>query len=51
MPAAALLLYHAQTIVEVVQVAVQETLFLDEVDEHHAVEHQGGVPVSIALVR
>ena len=48
-PAAALALYHAQTVAEVVGVTVQETLLLDEVDEHHAVEHEGGVPVPIAL--
>ena len=32
-------------------VAVQKSLLLDEVDEHHAVEHQRGVPVPVALGR
>ena len=48
-PAAALALYHPQTVAQVVGVAVQETLLLNEVYEHHAVEHEGGVPVPIAL--
>ena len=46
---AALALYHAQTVTEVVGVAVQEALLLNEVDEHHAVEHEGGVPVPVTL--
>ena len=32
-------------------VAVQKALLLDEVDEHQTVEHQGGVPVAVALCR
>ena len=40
---------HAQAVAEVVLVAVQEALLLDEIDEHHPVEHQGGVPVPVAL--
>ena len=47
--AAALALDHAQTIAEVVGVPIQEALLLDEVDEHHAVEHKGGVPVPVTL--
>ena len=47
--AAALLLHHLQAVAEVVGVAVEEALLLDEVDEHHAVEHEGGVPVPVAL--
>ena len=34
---------------EVVVVAIKEPLLLYEVDEHHAVEHQGGIPVAVAL--
>ena len=34
---------------EVVLVLIEEALLLDEVDEHHAVEHEGGVPVPVAL--
>ena len=41
----------AQLSVQVVGVAVQEALLLDEVDEHHTVEHEGGVPVAVALGR
>ena len=40
---------HAQAVAEVVVVTVEEAPLLDEVDEHHAVEHQGGVPVPVAL--
>ena len=39
-----------QAIAEVVTVFVQKALLLDEVDEHHAVEHQRGVPLAAALV-
>ena len=41
---------HAlEAVAEVVAVIVQEALLLNEIDEHHAVEHEGGVPVPVAL--
>ena len=46
---AVLLLDFLQAVAEVVLVAVQEALLLDEIDEHHAVEHQRGVPFPVAL--
>ena len=50
-PATVLLLHHLQTVAQVVEISVEEALLLNEVDEHHAVEHQGGVPVAVALGR
>ena len=50
-PAAALLLHHFEAVAQVVDILVQEALLLNEVDEHHSVEHEGGVPVSVALGR
>ena len=47
--AAAVLLHHLQAVAQVVDVLVEEALLLDEIDEHHAVEHEGGVPVAAAL--
>ena len=46
---AVLFLHHLQAVAEVVLVAIQEALLLDEVDEHQPVQHQGGVPVPVAL--
>ena len=48
-PVSALIPDHAQAVAQIVEVSVEEALLLDEVDEHHAVEHQGGVPVAVAL--
>ena len=48
-PVAALVPHSVEAVAEVVEVAVKEALLLDEVDEHHAVEHEGGVPVAVAL--
>ena len=45
-PAAALFLHHLQAVAQVVEVSVEEALLLDEIDEHHSVEHEGGVPVA-----
>ena len=42
-------LHHLEAVAQVVVVVVEEALLLDEVDEHHAVEHEGGVPVAVAL--
>ncbi len=39
-PAAALFLHHLQAIAQVVDILVEEALLLNEVDEHHAVEHE-----------
>jgi hypothetical protein len=39
-----------QPVAEVVSVAVEETLPLDEVDEHQAVEHDGGVPLAVGTL-
>ena len=36
---------------KVVDVPVEEPLLLDEVDEHHAVEHERGIPLPVALLR
>ena len=44
-------LHHLQPVAQVVPVLVEEALLLNEVDEHHAIEHQGGVPVAVALGR
>ena len=38
-----------EAVAKVVRVAVKEALALDEVDEHQAVEHDGGVPFLVAL--
>src|SRR5580704_4082428 len=41
---------HAgETIPKIVRVAIEEALALYEVDEHKAVQHQGRVPLAIAL--
>ena len=37
-----------QPVAEIVAVVVEEALALDEVDEHQAVEHHGGIPLAIA---
>ena len=47
--AVALPLHHLQAVAQVVGIFVEEALFLDEVDEHHAIEHDGGVPVAVDL--
>ena len=44
-----LFLDSLEAVAEIVFVAVQKALLLDEVDEHQTVEHKGGVPVPIAL--
>ena len=41
---------HPEAILEVVCVAVEKTFALDEVDEHQPVEHERGVPFSVALL-
>ena len=46
---AVLFLHHLQAVAQVMLVAVQEALLLDEVDEHQPVQHQGGVPVLVTL--
>ena len=51
LPFTPLLSHLVQLVAEIVGVAVQEALLLDEVHEHHAVEHQGSVPVPVALGR
>ena len=40
---------HLQAVAQVVGVAVQEALLLDEVDEHQAVEHQRRVPLQVGV--
>ena len=43
---------HAlQAVAQVVRVAVEEAALLDEVDEHHPVEHQRGVPFPVGRLR
>ena len=44
-------LHHLQPVAQVILVAVQKALLLDEVDEHQSVEHQGGVPCPIVFGR
>ena len=49
--AVALLLAHFfQAVAQIIEVAVEKTAFLDEVNEHHPVQHQGGVPFSVSEV-
>ena len=49
--AAAFGLRHGgEAIAEVVRVVVQEAALLDKVDEHHAVQHQRGVPLAVGHV-
>ncbi len=43
------LLHQTQLDAQVVVVSVQETLFLDEVDEHQAVEHERGIPLTVGF--
>ena len=41
---------HAlKTVAEVIRIVIKKALLLDEVDEHHAVKHEGGVPVPVAV--
>ncbi len=42
-----LLAHGVEAVAQVVGVVVEEAAFLDEVDEHHAVEHEGGVPFAV----
>ena len=42
---------HFEAVAEVVRVIVQKALLLDEIDEHHPVEHERGVPLAVAQVR
>src|SRR5581483_10459966 len=44
---AAFALDSAQPVAKVIGIAVKETFFLDEIDEHQAVQHQGRVPLRI----
>lgn len=44
------LLNDLQAVFEIVPVAVQKPLILDEIDKHHAVEHQGRIPLTVPLV-
>ena len=47
-PARAMLASHGlEAVAQVVGVAVKEAALLDEVDEHHAIEHQRGVPLAV----
>ncbi len=46
---AALLLDELEPVAQVKAVVVQETLLLDEVDEHQAVEHHRGVPLAVVF--
>jgi len=43
-PVFALPLHPRELVPQVVGVAVEESFFLDEIDEHETVEHHGGVP-------
>ena len=45
---AVLLLGSAQPVAEIVVVAVEKALALDEVDEHQPVQHHRGVPFVVA---
>ena len=48
---AALLLAHSfQTVAQVIEVVVEEVALLDEVNEHHPVQHQRGVPFAVCEV-
>ncbi len=40
---------HLETVAQVVHIAVEKSLFLDEVHEHQAVEHEGRVPLEIGV--
>jgi hypothetical protein len=42
-----LLLATLEPVAEVVRIAVQEALPLDEIDEHQAVEHDGRIPLAV----
>ena len=49
--AAALLLAHLfQAVAQVIEVVVEKAAFLDEVNEHHPIQHQGGVPFAVCKV-
>ena len=50
LPFAFAILHLTQTVAEIVAVAVEKTLFLNEVHEHQPVEHQGCVPLGVALL-
>ena len=41
------LLAAVEAVAEVIGVAVEEALALDEIDEHQAVEHDGGIPFAV----
>jgi hypothetical protein len=41
---------HPKAATQVVALAGEEALPLDEVDEHQAVEHQRGVPFAVGLL-
>ena len=43
------LLNHRQPVAQVVGVAVEKALLLNEVDEHQAVEHEGRVPLKVGM--
>ena len=43
------LLAAVEPVAEVIGVAVEEALALDEIDEHQAVEHDGGIPLAVGL--
>ena len=42
-----LLLAAVEPVAEIIVVAVEEALSLDEIDEHQAVEHDGGIPFMV----
>jgi hypothetical protein len=46
----ALLLHEPQTIAQIMNIAVEEALLLDEVDEHHPIEHEGRVPLKVCYI-
>ena len=41
------LAHNVEAVTQVVAVVVEKAAFLDEIDEHHAIEHQRGVPFAV----
>ena len=43
-------LHAVQAVAQIVRVAIEKTTLLDEVDEHHPVQHERGVPFPVSDV-
>ena len=41
---------HVEPAAEVMSIIVQKALLLDEIDEHHSIKHERGVPLAVALL-